>query len=59
MNLEDFKKQIEHPIRWGKDFDEEMAIKATIQRTLRLALKYPELVKEYLETLPKATMDNK
>ena len=59
MNLEDFKKQIEHPIRWGKDFDEEMAIKATIQRTLRLALKYPELVKEYLETLPKTTMDNK
>ena len=59
MNLEDFKKQIEHPIRWGKDFDEEMAIKATIQRTLRLALKYPELVKEYLETLPKAIMDNK
>ena len=25
MNLEDFKKQIEHPIRWGKDFDEEIS----------------------------------
>lgn len=59
MNLEDFKKQIEHPVRWGKDFDEEMAIKAAIQRTLRIAMRYPDLAKEYLDQLPKATMDEK
>ena len=59
MDLESFKKQIEHPVRWGKDFDEEMAIKATIQRTLRIAMRYPDLAKEYLDQLPKATMDEK
>jgi hypothetical protein len=57
ITQEEFKKQIEHPVRWGKDFDEEMAIKATIQRTLRLVLKYPELAQEYADQLPKATMD--
>ena len=29
----------------------------TITRTLRLCLKYPELAQEYLNSLPKATMD--
>lgn len=57
ITQEQFKKQIEHPVRWGKDFDEEMAIKAAIQRTLRLVLKYPELAQEYADQLPKATMD--
>jgi hypothetical protein len=57
MNLESFKKQIEYPVRWGKDFDEEITIKATIQRTLRLVLKYPELAQEYANQLPKAIMD--
>ena len=32
-------------------------IRATISRTLRLSLEYPELAKEYLDSLPKATMD--
>ena len=59
ITQEQFKKQIEHPVRWGKDFDEEMTIKATIQRTLRLVLKYPELAQEYADQLPKATMDEK
>jgi hypothetical protein len=59
MNLENFKKQIEHPIRWVKGFGEEMTIKATIQRTLRLVLRYPELAQEYADQLPKVTMDNK
>ena len=57
ITQEQFKKQIEHPVRWGKDFDEEMVIKAAIQRTLRLVLKYPELAQEYADQLPKATMD--
>lgn len=57
MNLENFKKQIEHPYKWVKNFDEKMAIKGTIQRTLRIAMRYPDLAKEYLDQLPKATMD--
>jgi hypothetical protein len=32
-------------------------VKATISRTLRLCLQYPELAQEYLDSLPKATMD--
>ena len=32
-------------------------IRATISRTLRLCLQYPELAQEYLDSLPKATMD--
>jgi hypothetical protein len=32
-------------------------VKATISRTLRLCLQYPELAQEYLDNLPKATMD--
>lgn len=59
ITKEQFKTQIEHPYNWAKDFDEEMAIKATIQRTLRLVLKYPELAQEYTDQLPKATMDEK
>jgi hypothetical protein len=32
-------------------------VKATISRSLRLCLQYPELAQEYLDSLPKATMD--
>jgi hypothetical protein len=32
-------------------------VKATIARSLRLCLQYPELAQEYLDSLPKATMD--
>ena len=37
--------------------DDIRLIKATIARTLRLCLQYPELAQEYLDKLPKATMD--
>lgn len=30
---------------------------STIARSIRLCLKHPDLAKEYLESLPKATMD--
>jgi hypothetical protein len=35
-----------------------MQVKSAIARTVRLTLQYPEFAKEYLESLPKATMDN-
>ena len=59
MDLEGFKKQIEHPYKLVKNFDEKMAIKGAIQRTLRITMRYPDLAKEYLDQLPKATMDEK
>lgn len=38
-------------------FEERIHIKATIERTLRLALQYPNLAQEYLDSLQKVTMD--
>ena len=62
MTREEFKKQIEYPLNHfitNEDvhFWERNHIKATIGRTLRLALQYPNLAREYLESFPKATMD--
>ena len=69
MTKEEFKKQIEHPIdklatvdiRNGKDADfgfwRRIELSSIITRTLRLCLKYPDLAQEYLDNLPKATMD--
>ena len=69
MTQEEFKKQIEHPIdklatadiRNRKEaeyvFWRRLEISSTIARTLRLALRYPDLAQEYLDSLPKATMD--
>lgn len=38
-------------------FWRRLELSATIARTLRLALQYPDLAQEYLNSLPKATMD--
>ena len=62
MTREEFKKQIEYPINHfitNEDvhFWESIHIKATIGRTLRLALRYPIWAQEYLDNLPKVTMD--
>ena len=62
MTREEFKKQIEYPLNHlatNEDvhFWERNRIKATIGRTLRLALRYPNLAQEYLDNSSKATMD--
>ena len=71
MTQEDFKRQIELFVGCYRDKalcantrEEQMKyreavslVKATISRTLRLCLQYPELAQEYLDSLPKATMD--
>ena len=62
MTQEEFKKQIEHPLNQcitseDAHFWTRIHIKATIARTLRLALQHPDLAQEYLDSLPKATMD--
>ena len=69
MTQEEFKKQIEYPIdklgianvnnakeaEWV--FWRRLEVSAIIARTLRIALKYQDLSQEYLDSLPKATMD--
>ena len=62
MTREEFKKQIEYPLNHfitNKDvhFWESIYIKENIERTLRLALQYPNLAQEYLDSLPKATIN--
>lgn len=69
MTKEEFKKQIEYPIdklatadiRNGKEaeyvFWRRLELSATIARTVRLCLKHTDLAQEYLNSLPKATMD--
>ena len=71
MTQEDFKRQIELFVICYQDralcantredqmkYREAVSlVKATISRTLRLCLQYPELAQEYLDSLPKATMD--
>lgn len=68
MNQEEFKRKIEYPMDrlflistnsqeaslmfWIRNI-----MSSTIARSIRLCLKYPDLAKEYLESLPKATMD--
>ena len=70
MTQDTFKQQIEHFVNRYQNrmveatlaeqaaYRENISlIKATIARTLRLCLKHPELAQEYLDNLPKATMD--
>ena len=62
MTREHFKKQIESSLNYfisneDVDFWKIIHTKATIERTLRLALQYPNLAQEYLDSLSKAIMD--
>lgn len=71
MTQENFKRQIELFVSSYMDkalcadthserqsyLNDITLIRATISRTLRLCLQYPELAQEYLDSLPKATMD--
>lgn len=69
MTEEEFKRYIEYPIdklgianvnnakesEWV--FWRRLELSSTIARTIRLCLKHPDLAQEYLDSLPKATMD--
>lgn len=71
MTQEDFRRQIELFVSSYMDkalcadtYSERQSylnditlIRATIAKTLRLCLQYPELAQEYFDSLPKATMD--
>lgn len=58
MTQEKFKDLIEAPVLRTEEFWQRQTIKFAICRTLRLTLQYPELAKEYLDSLPKAVNEN-
>lgn len=72
MTKENFKKQIEifvdkyqQKMLNTSNYEEQYRcrediglIKATIARTMRLCLTYPELAQDYLDNLPKAVCEN-
>ena len=58
MTQEKFKDLIESPTQKTDEFWQRMNIKYVINRTLRLALQYPDLAQEYLDSLPKAVNED-
>lgn len=69
MTQEKFKEQIEKTLSNIKNFITgdysdtvefwaKIHIKSTINRTIRLTLKYPELAQQYLNQQPKAICDD-
>ena len=54
MTRDKFKDLIEAPTkRDSLSFLDKICLKGVIQRTVRIALQYPELAQEYLDNLPK------
>lgn len=60
MTQEKFKQFIEWPVRAGEILGhwERIKIKSVIARTMRLTLQFPDLAKEYYDSLPKAVCEN-
>lgn len=59
MTQEKFKQLIEYPSQTqAKDFWDGIKIRSVIARIMRLTLQYPELAKEYYDSLPKAVCEN-
>lgn len=53
-----FKQLIEAPANSKKDFLEKICTRGIIQRTMRLTLQYPDFSQKYLDSQPKAVMDD-
>ena len=58
MTDDKFKQLIEVPANSKKDFLEKICTRGIIQRTMRLALQYPDFSQKYLDSQPKAVMDD-
>lgn len=57
MTIEEYKRMIEHPMKWADSRERALTIKATILRTIRIVLKDPEQAKKYYNSQPMATID--
>ena len=68
MDKDKFKDLIESPANSAKSADvsaygsygnaKQVFLRALIGKTVRIALQYPELAQEYLDTLPKTVNEN-
>lgn len=58
MTLERFKALIEAPAINEKDRLKSIFLKGAIGRTVRITLQYPEIAKEYYESLPRVVNEN-
>ena len=58
MTQDTFKQLIEAPVEHKKEFLEKVCTRGIIQRSVRIALQYPEMAQEYLDSLPKAVNEN-
>lgn len=54
MTQETFKQLIEAPSEGKKEFLDKVCTRGVIQRSVKIALQYPDLAQEYLDSLPKA-----
>lgn len=58
MTQETFKQLIEAPAEGKKEFLDKVCTRGIIQRSVRIALQYPEFAQEYLDSLPKVVNEN-
>lgn len=58
MTAEHFKQLIEAPVLRKEDFLEKVCTRGIIQRSVRIALQYPDMAQEYLDSLPKVVNEN-
>ena len=58
MTDDKFKQLIEAPANAKRIFLEKICTRGVIQRTMRLTLQYPDLSQKYLDSQPKAVMDD-
>lgn len=58
MTQETFKQLIEAPANSKKEVLEKICTRGVIQRSVRIALQYPELAQEYLDIFPKVVNEN-
>lgn len=58
MTQETFKQLIEAPADGKKEFLDKVCTRGVIQRSVRIALQYPEFAQEYLNSLPKVVNEN-
>ncbi len=58
MTQETFKQLIEAPADGKKEFLDKVCTRGVIQRSVRIALQYPEFAQEYLDSLPKVVNEN-
>lgn len=58
MTKETFRQLIEAPAEGKKEFLDKVCTRGVIQRSVRIALQYPEFAQEYLDSFPKVVNES-